>query len=116
MALDGFTGFKKATVRELHRGREVMIPFHVVKLGSVALDQGGNGFNTSYVGGAEAKDDALHKCWRSLTTGMTSATEKEKAKLENLLISPEHEPIQLVWGLYQATVDDYQLPEPDVAR
>lgn len=39
VAMDGFTGFKTAAAEELPEAREVLDPFHVVKLGSDALDK-----------------------------------------------------------------------------
>ena len=38
VAMDGFTGFKTAAAEELPHAVEVLDPFHVVKLGSEALD------------------------------------------------------------------------------
>ena len=39
VAMDGFTGFKSATVEELPGARAVMDPFHVVRLAGDALDE-----------------------------------------------------------------------------
>ena len=41
---------------------------------------------------------------------------KQKAKLESLFKQPEHEPVQLVWSVYQRMVDAYRQPKPEVGR
>ncbi|MGP5582407.1 ISL3 family transposase, partial [Glutamicibacter arilaitensis] len=51
-----------------------------------------------------------------LTTGLSLATDKQKAKLEDLFKEPEYEPVQLVWSVYQKMVDAYRQPKPEVGR
>lgn len=40
--------------------------------------------------------------------GAFLATDKQKAKLENLFKAPEYEPVHLVWSVYQKMVDAYR--------
>lgn len=116
VAMDGFTGFKTAAVEELPQAVEVMDPFHVVKLGSEALDQTRQRVQREVHGRRGRKEDPLYKARRTLTTGLSLATEKQKAKLESLFKQPEHEPVQLVWSVYQRMVDAYRQPKPEVGR
>ncbi|MGP5045816.1 ISL3-like element ISAar19 family transposase [Glutamicibacter ardleyensis] len=116
VAMDGFTGFKTAAVEELPHAVEVLDPFHVVKLGSEALDQTRQRIQREQHGRRGRKDDPLYKCRRTLTTGLSLATEKQKTKLEDLFKEPEYEPVQLVWSVYQKMVDAYRQPKPEVGR
>ena len=116
VAMDGFTSFKTAAVEELPQAVEVMDPFHVVKLGSEALDQTRQRVQREVHGRRGRKEDPLYKARRTLTTGLSLATEKQKAKLESLFKQPEHEPVQLVWSVYQRMVDAYRQPKPEVGR
>ncbi|MGP5721514.1 transposase, partial [Glutamicibacter arilaitensis] len=71
VAMDGFTGFKTAAAEELPQAVEVLDPFHVVKLGSEALDQTRQRIQREQYGRRGRKDDPLYKCRRTLTTGLS---------------------------------------------
>ena len=116
VAMDGFTGFKTAAAEELPHAVEVLDPFHVVKLGSEALDETRQRVQREQHGRRGRKDDPLYKCRRTLTTGLSLATDKQKAKLEDLFTAPEYEPVQLVWSVYQKMVDAYRQPKPEIGR
>ena len=116
VAMDGFTGFKTAAVEELPQAVEVMDPFHVVKLGSEALDQARQRIQREVHGRRGRKEDPLYKARRTLTTGLSLATEKQKTKLVDLFNAPEYEPVQLVWSVYQKMVDAYRQPDSKVGR
>lgn len=116
VAMDGFTGFKTAAAEELPQAVEVLDPFHVVKLGSEALNATRQRVQREQHGRRGCKDDPLHKCLRTLTTGQSLATEKQKSRLEDLFKAPEYEPVQLVWSVYQRMVDAYRQPKPEVGR
>ena len=116
VAMDGFTGFKTAAAEELPQAVEVLDPFHVVKLGSDALDQTRQRVQRVQHGHRGRKDDPLYQCRRTLTTGLSLATEKQKAKVEALFKKPEYEPVELVWSVYQKMVDAYRQSKPEVGR
>ena len=59
VAMDGFTGFKSAAAEELPQAVEVLDPFHVVKLGSEALDQARQRVQREQYGRRGRKDDPL---------------------------------------------------------
>ncbi|MGP5265313.1 ISL3 family transposase, partial [Glutamicibacter arilaitensis] len=114
VAMDGFTGFKSAAAEELPQAVEVLDPFHVVKLGSEALDQARQRVQREQYGRRGRKDDPLYKCRRTLTTGLSLATEKQKQRVEDLFNVAKHEPVQLVWSVYQRMVDAYRQKKPEI--
>lgn len=62
------------------------------------------------------KDDPLYKCRRMLMTGLSLATDRQKAKVEELFTHQEYEPVELAWGVYQRMVDAYRQPQPGVGK
>ncbi|MGP5690728.1 ISL3-like element ISAar23 family transposase [Glutamicibacter ardleyensis] len=116
VAMDGFTGFKSAAAEELPQAVEVLDPFHVVKLGSEALDQARQRVQREQYGRRGRKDDPLYKCRRTLTTGLSLATEKQKQRVEDLFNVAKHEPVQLVWSVYQRMVDAYRQKKPEIGK
>lgn len=91
---------------------EVLDPFHVVKLGSEALDRTRERVQREEHGRRGLKDDPFYKARRTLTVGLDLAIEKQKARLEDLFIEPAYEPVELVWSVYQRMVDAYRQPKP----
>lgn len=116
VAMDGFTGFKTAAAEELPQAVEVLDPFHVVKLGSEALDMTRQRVQREQHGRRGRKDDPLYKCRRTLTTGLSLATEKQKTKIEDLFKESAYEPVQLAWSVYQKMVDAYRQSKSEVGR
>ena len=116
VAMDGFTGFKTAAAEELPAAVEVLDPFHVVKLGSDALDKTRQRVQREQHGRRGRKDDPLYQCRRTLTVGLDLATEKQKDKLETLFATKTHEQVQLVWSVYQKMVDAYRQLKPEIGR
>ena len=114
--MDGFTGFKTASAEELPDAVEVLDPFHVVKLGSDALDKSRQRVQRKQHGRRGLKDDPLYKARRTLTVGLDLAIEKQKSRLEDLFAEPAYQPVQLVWSVYQRMVDAYRPPKPEVGK
>lgn len=102
--MDGFAGFKTAAVKEPPQAVEVLDPFHVVKLASEALDHTRQRVQREQYGRRGRKDDPLYKCRRTLITGLSLATDRQKDRFDALFKMPEHEPVQLVWSMYQRMV------------
>ena len=116
VAMDGFTGFKTASAEELPDAVEVLDPFHMVKLGSDALDKSRQRVQREQHGRRGLKDDPLYKARRTLTVGLDLAIEKQKSRLEDLFAEPAYQPVQLVWSVYQRMVDAYRQPKPEVGK
>ncbi|KWR74026.1 transposase [Arthrobacter sp. W1] len=115
VAMDGFTGFKTAA-EELPDAVEVLDPFHVVKLGSDALDKTRQRVQREQHGRRGLKDDPLYEARRTVTVGLDLAIEKQKTRLEDLFAEPAYQPVQLVWSVYQRMVDAYRQPKPEVGK
>ncbi|WP_159613667.1 ISL3 family transposase [Glutamicibacter sp. JC586] len=116
VAMDGFTGFKTAAVEELPQAVEVMDPFHVIKLASEAMDQTRQRIQREEHGRRGRKEDPLYQCRRTLTKGLAFATEKQKARLDDLFKNRKYESVQIVWSVYQRMVDAYRQEKPAVGR
>ncbi|MGP4996115.1 ISL3 family transposase, partial [Glutamicibacter ardleyensis] len=52
----------------------------------------------------------------TLTTGLSLATEKQKQRVEDLFNVAKHEPVQLVWSVYQRMVDAYRQKKPEIGK
>jgi len=94
VAMDGFSGFKTAAAEELPDAVPVMDPFHVVRLAG----------------------DALYKARRTLHTGASLLTDKQRARLDAVFASEEHVEVEATWGIYQRIVAAYREPVKKKAR
>ncbi len=116
VAMDVFAGFKTAAAEELPETVEALGPFHVVKLGSEALDKTWQRVQREPLGRRGLEDDPLYKARCTLSVGLGLATEKQKSMLEDLSKALEHKLVQLVWSVYQRRVDAYHRPKPGVGK
>lgn len=116
VAMDGFTGFKTAAVEELPQAVEVMDPFHVIKLAAEAKDQTRQRIQREEHGRRGRKEDPLYQCRRTLTTGLSFATDTQRARLDDLFNNRKYESVEIVWSVYQRTVDAYRQEKPAVGR
>ncbi|VBA36075.1 hypothetical protein LAUMK191_01256 [Mycobacterium attenuatum] len=78
VAMEGFSGFKTATVEELPDVATVMAPFHVVRLAGNALDEWRRGAQLATHGHRGRKTDPLYACRRTLQTGADLLTDKQR--------------------------------------
>jgi transposase len=114
VAMDGFTGFKTATVEELPDAVTVMDPFHVVRLAGDALDRCRRRVQQALHGHRGRRDDPLYRARRTLHTGADLLTEKQKTRLNDLFADEEHVQVEATWGIYQRMIGAYR--EPDQAK
>ena len=84
VAMDGFTGFKTATIEELPDAVAVMDPFHVVRLAGDALDECRRRVQQALHGHRGRKNDPLYAARRTLHTGTGLLTDKQKDRLTDL--------------------------------
>jgi transposase len=101
VAMDGFTGFKSATVEELPDAVAVMDPFHVVRLAGDALDRCRRRVQQNLHGHRGLASDPLYRARRTLHTGADLLTDKQVARLEALFAGDEHVQIEATWGIYR---------------
>jgi transposase len=114
VAMDGFTGFKTATSEELPDAVAVMDPFHVVRLAGDALDRCRRRVQQAIHGHRGLKNDPLYRARRTLHTGASLLTDKQRDRLAGLFAVEEHIEVEATWGIYQRMIAAYR--EPDRVR
>ncbi len=114
VAMDGFTGFKTATVEEMPDAVAVMDPFHVVRLAGDALDRCRRRVQQDTHGHRGRKNDPLYRARRTLHTGADLLTDKQTQRLTALFATDEHVQVETTWGIYQQMIAAYR--EPDRTR
>jgi transposase len=111
VAMDGFTGFKTATVEELPDAVTVMDPFHVVRLAGDALDQCRRRVQQDLHGHRGRTSDPLYAARRTLHTGADLLTDKQRQRLTALFAPDEHAEVEATWGVYQRLIAAYRDPD-----
>ena len=115
VAMDGFTGFKTATTEELPDAVAVMDPFHVVRLAGDALDKCRRRIQQDLHGHRGRAGDPLYSARRTLHTGTSLLTDKQKTRLEQLFADDNHVAVEVTWAAYQAMVTAYRDPDLSLA-
>jgi transposase len=108
VAMDGFSGFKTATVEELPDAVTVMDPFHVVRLAGDALDRCRRRVQQQLHGHRGLKDDPLYKTRRTLHTGADLLTDKQKTRIETLFADEDLVQVEVTWHVYQRMIRAYR--------
>jgi transposase len=111
VAMDGFTGFKTATSKELPEAVAVMDPFHTVRLAGDALDRCRRRVQQDLHGHRGRTTDPLYRARRTLHTGHDFLTDKQTARLETLFAIEEHVEVEATWGVYQRIISAYRHPD-----
>ena len=111
VAMDGFTGFKTATTKELPDAVAVMDPFHTVRLAGDALDGCRRRVQQDLHGHRGRTQDPLYRARRTLHTGSGLLTDKQAERLWMLFADPEHAEVEATWGIYQRIIDAYRHPD-----
>jgi transposase len=116
VAMDGFTGFKTATVEELPDAVTVMDPFHVVRLAGDALDQCRRRVQQDLHGHRGRTGDPLYAARRTLHTGADLLTDTQRQRLTALFTVDEHAEVEATWGVYQRLIAAYRDPDRSHGR
>ena len=116
VAMDGFTGFKTATTEELPDAVAVMDPFHVVRLAGDALDKCRRRIQQDLHGHRGRAGDPLYSARRTLHTGTSLLTDKQKTRLEQLFADDHHAAVEVTWAAYQQMITAYREPDPARGR
>jgi transposase len=111
VAMDGFTGFKTATTKELPEAVAVMDPFHTVRLAGDALDACRRRVQQDLHGHRGRTTDPLYRARRTLHTGHDLLTDKQTARLQALFAVDEHVEVEATWGIYQRIIGAYRHPD-----
>lgn len=116
VAMDGFAGFKTAATEELPNAVPVMDAFHVVHLAGDALDQCRRRVQQDLFGRRGRRDAPLYKARRTLHTGASLLTEKQKIRLDAVFAIEEHVEVEATCGIYQRIVAAYREPDKQKAK
>ncbi|WDF34011.1 ISL3 family transposase [Arthrobacter agilis] len=116
VAMDGFTGFKTATVEELPDAVPVMDPFHVVRLAGNGLDRCRQRVQQATTGHRGRSGDPLYKARRTLHTGADLLTDKQTIRLNAVFAAEEHVEVEATWGIYQRIVAAYRHPDKKTGK
>jgi transposase len=116
-ALDPFRGYANAIRDELPDAVAVLDAFHVVKLGSTALDEVRRRVQQQTLHRRGHKDDPLYRIRRTLMTGLEHLTDKQRQRLDKHL--PAGDPngeVRLAWQAYQRLRGIYHASSPEAGR
>ncbi|GAB08717.1 putative transposase [Gordonia araii NBRC 100433] len=112
VAMDGFTGYKTATVEALPKTRVVMDPFHVVHLAAQKLDQCRQRVQQATCGRRGRTHDPLYKIRRILHTREELLTDKQRIRLfESLTSHDDHAAVEVTHQVYQQLIAAYEHPK-----
>ena len=111
VAMDGFTGFKTATVEEIPQAVAVMDPFHVVHLAAGALEECRRRTQQDLHGRRGRASDPLYQARRTLLTGTDLLTDKQNTRLVDLFADERHVGLEITWGIYQRIITAYRDPD-----
>ncbi len=116
-ALDPFRGYANAIRDELPDAGAVLDAFHVVKVGSTALDEVRCRVQQDTLHRRGHKDDPLYRIRRTQMTGVEHLTSKQTERLDKHL--PAGDPngeVHLAWQAYQRLRAIYHASIPDAGR
>jgi len=108
VAMDGFTGFKSASVEELPAAVEVMDPFHVVALAGQRLDEARQRIQQLTMGHRGRSGDPLYGIRATLRCGYEMLRDKQKTRLEAVFATDEHAVVEVTWSVYQRMIEAYR--------
>jgi len=100
--LDPFHGYKNAIDEYLEDATAVLDAFHVVKLGTAALDEVRRRVQQDTLGHCGRKGDPLYGIRTILRAGAEHLTDRQKARLERAITADErHEEVHVAWQVAQ---------------
>jgi len=110
ITMDGFIGFKSATVEELPDTGADMDPFHVVHLAGDALDECRRRIQQELHHRRGRATDPLYKARRMLHTRSCLLTPRQQHELADLFASDCHVALEVTWSVYQNIIGAYRNP------
>jgi transposase len=107
--LDPFHGYKNAIDDQLDDAVAVLDAFHVVKLGTHAVDEVRRRVQQEIHGHRGRKDDPLYGIRMILRCGQERLTDKQRARLERAILADErHDEVYVAWQCAQQLRDAYR--------
>ena len=109
--LDPFHGYKNAIDDQLEDAVAVLDAFHVVKLGTAAVDEVRRRVQQEIHGHRGRKDDPLYRIRNLLRAGQEHLTDRQQARLESALTADErHVEVEVAWHCAQQLRSVYHQP------
>lgn len=115
-ALDPFAGYKNAIDDELEDAVAVLDAFHVVKLGTAAVDEVRRRVQQTTLGHRGRKGDPLYGIQRLLRAGRENLTDKQHARLEAAFTRDEHVEVEVAWQCAQQLRNAYRQADLTTGR
>jgi len=110
-ALDPFAGYKKALDDELDDATAVLDAFHVVKLGTAAVDDVRRRVQQDTLGHRGRKGDPLYGIRNILRAGRERLTDRQRSRLDAAFATrEEHVEVEVAWHAAQQLRDAYRHP------
>ena len=101
VAMDAFAGYKEAVRRVVPHAREVLDPFHVVRLAGDRLTRCRQRLQQEATGRRGTKHDPLYKARRILLKTRATLTDRQRSTLGRLFGDERNKPLEVMWGAYQ---------------
>ena len=109
--LDPFAGYKKALDDELDDATAVLDAFHVVKLGTAAVDDVRRRVQQDTLGHRGCKGDPLYGIRNILRAGRERLTDRQRSRLDAAFATrEEHVEVEVAWHAAQQLRDAYRHP------
>jgi len=107
--LDPFHGYKNAIDDQLEDAVAVLDAFHVVKLGTAAVDEVRRRVQQQIHGHRGRKGDALYGIRTILRCGVEKLTDRQRARLDKAIAADErHDEVNIAWQCAQQLRSAYQ--------
>ncbi len=107
--LDPFHGYKNAIDDQLDDAVAVLDAFHVVKLGTAAVDEVRRRLQQEIHGHRGRKGDPLYGIRNVLRCGSERLTDKQQARLDKAIaVDPRHNEVHIAWQCAQQLRDAYK--------
>ena len=116
-ALDPFAGYKTAIDDTLEDATAVLDAFHVVKLGTAAVDEVRRRVQQDTLGHRGRKGDPLYGIQTILRAGAENLTEKQQARLVTAIeADPAHDEVFIAWQCAQQLRSAYHAKDLSQGR
>ena len=116
VAMDAFAGYKHAVRKAVPHAREVLDPFHVVRLAGDKLTQCRQRLQQEATGRRGTKQDPLYRARRILLKTHATLTDRQRSLLDRLFGNEDNEQLKVMWGSYQKIITCYAEPDRRKAR
>ena len=107
VAMDGFNGYKQAVRRVIPHAKEVLDPFHVVRLAGDKVTQCRQRLQQAATGKRGTKHDPLYKARKTLLKTRSLLTSRQHSRLANLFTVDAYKPLHDTWRAYQKIITCY---------